>query len=167
VIAAAGAPFGLRLAGYHALNSLRIEKAYRHWGHDISDEDTPLEAGLAFAVAWEKPGGFVGREALLEQRANGVRRRLAAFALERSDRLLYHNEPIWRNGVLVGKISSGMFGHTLGAPLGLGYVANGGETVSADWVASGHYEIEVAAERVPARVSLRPLYDPASERVKC
>jgi len=167
VIVKAGASFGLRLAGYHALNSLRIEKAYRHWGHDISDEDTPLEAGLAFAVAWEKPGGFLGREALLEQRARGVRRRLAAFALERADRLLYHNEPIWRNGELVGKISSGMFGHTLRAPLGLGYVAGGGESVSDDWILSGHYEIEVAAERVPARVSLRPFYDPGSERVKC
>jgi glycine cleavage system T protein len=167
VIVEAGARFGLRLAGYHALNSLRIEKAYRHWGHDISDEDTPIEAGLAFAVAWEKPGGFIGREALLAQRAGGVRRRLAAFALEHADRLLYHNEPIWRNGELVGKISSGMFGHTLNAPLGLGYVANGGEPVSDAWVASGRYEIEVAAERVPARVSLRPFYDPASERVKC
>jgi 4-methylaminobutanoate oxidase (formaldehyde-forming) len=167
VIVAAGAPHGLRLAGYHALNSLRIEKAYRHWGHDISDEDTPLEAGLGFAVGWEKAGGFLGREALLKQRASGVRRRLAAFALGRADRLLYHNEPIWRNGELVGKISSGMFGHTMGAALGLGYVENGGEILSDDWVASGHYEIEIAAERVPARVSLRPFYDPASERVKC
>ena len=167
VIVAAGAPHGLRLAGYHALNSLRIEKAYRHWGHDISDEDTPLEAGLGFAVGWEKAGGFLGREALLRQRAGGVRRRLAAFALGRADRLLYHNEPIWRNGELVGKISSGMFGHTVGASLGLGYVENGGEILSDEWVASGHYEIEVAAERVPARVSLRPFYDPAGERVKC
>ena len=167
VVVAAGAPFGLRLAGYHALNSLRMEKAYRHWGHDISDEDTPLEAGLAFAVAWDKPGGFVGREALLEQRAAGVRRRLVALALAQSDRLLYHNEPIWRDGELVGKISSGMFGHTAGAPLGLGYVAAGGEPLSDAWIAAGHYEIEVAAERVPARISLKPFYDPASERVKC
>jgi glycine cleavage system T protein len=167
VVVAAGAAFGLRLAGYHALNSLRIEKAYRHWGHDISDEDTPLEAGLGFAVAWDKPGGFLGREALLTQRAQGVRRRLAAFALERADRLLYHNEPIWRDGELVGKVSSGMFGHTVGAALGLGYVANRGEPVTDDWIASGHYEIEVAAERVPARVSLRSFYDPASRRVKC
>ena len=166
VIVAAGAPFGLRLAGYHALNSLRIEKAYRHWGHDISDEDTPLEAGLAFAIAWEKPGGFLGREALLEQRARGIGRRLAAFALQSSDRLLYHNEPVWRDGKLVGKISSGMFGHTLARPLGLGYVANGGQPVSADWIASGHYEIEVAAERVPARVSLRPFYDPENLRLR-
>ncbi|HXW73644.1 MAG TPA: FAD-dependent oxidoreductase [Steroidobacteraceae bacterium] len=164
-IVAAGGPFGLRLAGYHAMNSLRMEKAYRHWGHDISDEDTPLEAGLAFAIAWDKPGGFVGREALVRQREMGVRRRLVAIALERTERLLYHNEPIWRNGALVGRISSGMFGHTLGTSLGLGYVSNGGGPVSSEWIAAGEYEVEVAAERVPARVSLRAVYDPARERV--
>jgi glycine cleavage system T protein len=166
LIVSAGAPFGLRLAGYHALNSLRMEKAYRHWGHDLCDEDTPLEAGLQFALAWNKPGGFVGLEPLARQREAGVRRRLVAVALERTDRLLYHNEPIWRNGELVGKISSGMFGHTLGAALGLGYLANGGAPVSAEWIETGHYEVEVAAERVPARVSLKPFYDPAGERVK-
>jgi 4-methylaminobutanoate oxidase (formaldehyde-forming) len=167
VIVGAGRSVGLRLAGYHALNSLRMEKAYRHWGHDICEEDTPLEAGLQFAIAWNKPGGFVGLEALNEQREAGLRRRLVAIALERADRLLYHNEPIWRNGELVGRISSGMFGHTVGAALGLGYVANGGAPVSAEWIAAGQYEVEVAAERVPARVSSRPFYDPASERVKC
>jgi heterotetrameric sarcosine oxidase gamma subunit len=163
---AAGQDFDLRLAGYHAMNSLRMEKAYRHWGHDISDEDTPLEAGLQFAVAWNKPGGFVGREALERQRAAGVRRRLVAVALERIDRLLYHNEPIWRDGRLVGRICSGMFGHTVGAPLGIGYLADGGGTVSPEWIAAGRYEVEVADERVAARVSLRPFYDPSSERVK-
>ena len=167
VIVGAGEAFGLRLAGYHALNSLRMEKAYRHWGHDLSDEDSPLEAGLQFAVAWEKPGGFVGREALLRQRTAGVRRRLVALALERSDRLLYHNEPIWRDGVLVGRISSGMFAHTLGVPLGLGYLAAGERPLDAGWISGGHYEVEVAGERIPAQVSLRPFYDPAGERVKC
>jgi glycine cleavage system aminomethyltransferase T/glycine/D-amino acid oxidase-like deaminating enzyme len=166
MIVAAGAAFGLRLAGYHALNSLRIEKAYRHWGHDIGDEDTPLEAGLGFAVAWNKPAGFLGREALTRQRAAGVRRTLVAVALERTDCLLYHNEPIWRDGELVGRLSSGMFGHTIAAPLGLGYLANGGAPVSAEWIAAGRYEVEVAAERCPARVSLRPFYDPSSERIK-
>jgi 4-methylaminobutanoate oxidase (formaldehyde-forming) len=167
VIVSAGGPFGLRLAGYHAMNSLRMEKAYRHWGHDICDEDTPLEAGLQFAIAWDKGGGFVGREALLRQRESGVRRRLVALALEGAERLLYHNEPIWRNGVLVGRITSGMFGHSVGAPLGLGYVADGGAPIGPEWIAGGRYEVEVAAERVPARVSLRPFYDPAGERVKC
>jgi glycine cleavage system T protein len=172
VIVSAGGDFGLTLAGYHAMNSLRMEKAYRHWGHDIGDEDTPLEAGLQFALAWKKPGGFIGREALLEQRERGVRRALVALALERSDRLLYHNEPIWRDGALVGRITSGMFGHTVGTALGLGYVSNGdasargGAPLDAAWIAKGAYEVEVAAERVPARVSLRPFYDPSSERVK-
>ena len=165
-IVAAGRPFGLRLAGYHALNSLRMEKAYRHWGHDISDEDTPLEAGLQFAIAWNKPGGFVGLEALAQQRAEGLHRRLVAIALERTDRMLYHNEPIWRNGELVGRISSAMYGHSVDAPLGLGYLASGSAAVDAQWIAAGRYEVEVADERVPARVSLRPFYDPASERVK-
>ncbi|GAC1456426.1 MAG: FAD-dependent oxidoreductase [Steroidobacteraceae bacterium] len=166
-IVSAGEPFGLRLAGYHALNSLRMEKAYRHWGHDIGEQDTPLEAGLQFAIAWNKPGGFVGLTALSKQRAAGVARRLVAVALDAADYLLYHNEPIWRNGELVGRISSGMFGHTLGTAVGLGYVAHGGAPVSAEWIGAGQYEVEVAAERVPARVSLQPFYDPASERVKC
>jgi glycine cleavage system T protein len=165
-IISAGEPFRLRLAGYHALNSLRMEKAYRHWGHDLSDEDTPLEAGLGFAIAWDKPGGFVGREALLKQRARGVGRRLVGLALEDPQRLLYHNEPIWRDGILVGRVSSGMFGHTLGTALGLGYIASAQATVDAQWIAAGHYQIEIAAERVPARVSLRAFYDPTSERVK-
>jgi 4-methylaminobutanoate oxidase (formaldehyde-forming) len=167
VIVAGGQAFGLQLAGYHALNSLRIEKAYRHWGHDISDEDTPLEAGLQFSVAWDKPGGFVGREALLEQRAAGVRRRLVALALERPDRLLYHNEPIWRDGQLVGRVCSGMFAHTIGAALGLGYIARDDGPADAAWIAAGRYQVEVAGERLAARVSLRPFYDPAGERVKC
>ena len=165
-IVRAGEPFGLQLAGYHALNSLRMEKAYRHWGHDIGDEDTPLEAGLGFAVAWNKPVEFVGREALRRQREAGVERRLVALALEETDRLLYHNEPIWRDGELVGRITSGMFGHTVGAALGLGYVANRGAPVSDDWIAAGHYEVEIAAERVAARVSQRAFYDPAGERVR-
>lgn len=165
-IVAAGGQFGLTHAGYHAMNSLRIEKAYRHWGHDIGDEDTPLEAGLAFTVDWSKPGGFIGREALSRQKEAGVRRRLVQFMLERPDRLLYHDEPIWRDGTLVGRITSGMFGHTLGRPLGMGYVANAGEIVTSEWVNGGHYEIEIATERVPATASLKPFYDPSSQRVK-
>jgi len=166
-IVRAGEPFGLQLAGYHALNSLRMEKAYRHWGHDIGDEDTPLEAGLGFAVAWNKPVDFVGREALRRLREAGVRRRLVALALEETDRLLYHNEPVWRDGELVGRITSGMFGHTVGRALGLGFIANRDGVASAEWIKSGRYEVEVALQRVPARISLRPFYDPAGERVRC
>lgn len=165
-IVAEGESVGLRLAGYHAMNSLRMEKAYRSWGHDITDADTPLEAGLGFAVAWDKPGGFIGREALLRQRDAGVPRRLVHLALGEPDRLLYQNEPIWRDGELVGWTTSGMFGHTLGRALALGYVENHGAVVDAEFVASGGYEVEIAGESVAAEVGLRPFYDPESKRVK-
>jgi len=165
-IVAEGEGVGLRLAGYHAMNSLRLEKAYRSWGHDITDADTPLEAGLGFAVAWDKPGGFIGREALLRQREAGVRRRLVQLALADAERLLYGNEPIWRGGSLIGRTTSGMFGHTLGRAVALGYVENHGAVVDAGFVRGGRYEVEVAGERVAAEVTLRPLYDPSGERVR-
>ncbi|NRA01405.1 MAG: GcvT family protein [Myxococcales bacterium] len=160
-----GPAFGLVHAGYHALNSLRIEKGYRHWGHDICTDDTPLEAGLGFAVAFDKPGGFLGREALLARRGRPPERRLVQFALEDPEPLLYHDEPIWRDGELVGHTTSGMFGHTLGRSIALGYL-NSASGVSADWVRAGRYEIEVACERFSAKPSLRPLYDPHGERVR-
>ena len=161
-----GEGLGLRLAGYHALNSLRMEKSYRHWGHDISDEDSPVQSGLGFAVAWAKPGGFIGREALLAQKAQGVQRRLVQFALHDPLPLLYHNEPVWRDGVIAGRITSGMFGHTLGRSLGMGYVAREDGVADAPWVAAGSYEIEVAGERYAADASLAPWYDPSSARIK-
>jgi 4-methylaminobutanoate oxidase (formaldehyde-forming) len=165
-LVSAGGRYGLVHAGYHALNSLRIEKAYRHWGHDITDEDTPLEAGLGFAVKWDKPGGFIGREALLEQRQSGCRKRLVQFKLKSPEPLLYHNEPIWQQDSLVGFIRSGMYAHTLGAAVGLGYVtAPNGAAVEA--IGPDAYEIEVAGARYPATASLRPLYDPKNERIKC
>jgi glycine cleavage system T protein len=161
----AGPSHGLVHAGYHALNSLRIEKAYRHWGHDITDEDTPLEAGLGFAVKWDKPGGFIGREALLRQRQSGCLKRLVQFRLKSPEPLLYHNEPIWQGSSIVGCIRSGMYGHTLGAAVGLGYVADPQGGLVAG-IGPDDYEIEVAGVRHPATASLRPLYDPKSERIK-
>ena len=166
-IVGAGAALDLRHAGYHAMDSLRMEKAYRHWGHDITDEDTPIEAGLGFAVAWDKTGGFIGREALLRQRQTGPNKRLVQFRLEDREKLLYHNEPIWRDGVIVGYIRSGAYGHTLGAAIGLGYVHDpDGGAVDADFVKGGAYMIEVAYEQVAATASLRPLYDPKSLRIR-
>lgn len=161
-----GVAFDLRLAGYHAMNSLRMEKGYRHWGHDITDEDTPLESGLGFAVAWSKPEGFIGRDALLRQRDMGPRRRMVHVALNDPAVLIYHNEPIWRDGRLVGRITSGMFGHTIGTCLGLGYVTNPDGTVDAAFLESGNFEVEVAGVHVPARASLRAFYDPSHSRVK-
>lgn len=164
VIMEAGPEFGLMPAGLHALNSLRIEKAYRHWGHDITESETPIEAGLGFAVKTDKPS-FIGRDAILRQKENGVKARLVQFALSDTEAMLYHNEPVYRDGTIVGNIESGMFGHTLGAAIGLGYV-NNEEGVDADFVKSGSYEIEVAGQRIPATASLRPMYDPKSERIK-
>ncbi len=162
----AGAEFGLRHCGYHTLNSLRIEKAYREWAHDIGPHDTPLEAGLAFTCAWDKPGGFVGRDALLAQREAGpLKRRLVQFVLEDSRPLLYHNEPIYRDGALMSYTTSAMYGHTLGAAVAMGYVVNP-DGVSDDYVNAGRYEIEIGNERHAARASLAPLYDPKNARIR-
>ncbi len=155
----AGQAHGLRPAGYYALNSLRLEKAYRSWGHDISAGDTPLEAGLGFAVAWDKSGGFRGREALLAQRQAGVRRRLLHLALEDETSLLLHDEPVYRDGILVGRVASAAYGHTLGRSVALGYVNAPEAGAPRAWYESGSYEIEVANRRLPARASLRPRYD--------
>jgi 4-methylaminobutanoate oxidase (formaldehyde-forming) len=162
-IVAAGAAFGLKHAGYHALNSLRMEKAYRHWGHDITDEDTPLEAGLGFAVKMNKPGGFIGREALLAQKESGFRKRLLQFRLQDPAPMLYHNEPVWAGEKIVGFIRSGMYAHTLGAAVGLAYVDL---EPGADPLALS-YEIEVAGVRYAAEASLRPMYDPENKRIRC
>jgi glycine cleavage system T protein len=160
-IAAAGARHGLVHAGYHALNSLRIEKAYRHFGHDITDEDTPWEAGLGFAVKLDKAGGFIGREALVRQREAGIPKRLVQFQLRSPEPLLYHNEPIWRGDAIVGFVRSGMYAHTLGAAVGLGYVMDAVGGIEPD-----AYEIEVAGVRQAALASLRPLYDPKNDRIR-
>ena len=165
-IVSAGDPFGLVHAGYHALNSLRMEKGYRHWSHDITDEDTPLEAGLGFAVKFDKVGGFIGRDALLAQKKQGISKRLLQFKLQVPEPLLYHNEPIWQDGALVGHISSGAYGHSLGGCIGLGYVqVEPGQ--SAAEILAGTYAIEVAGERIAADASLRPMYDPDNERIRC
>jgi len=167
-----GSDFDLQLAGMHALNSLRLEKAFRHWGHDISDEDTPLEAGLGFAVNFDKPGGFIGKEALLIQKEglsktknNFLQKRLLQFVLEDPEPLLYHNEPIWCNGRIVGDLTSGMFGHTIGASLGMGYVTNE-DGVSKEFIDASNFEIEIAGQRYPAIASLRAFYDPEGKRIR-
>ena len=148
------------------MNSLRIEKAYRHWGHDIADEDLPLEAGLGFAVAMDKPGGFIGREALLRQKERGLTRRLAQFVMEDVEPLLYHNEPILRGDKIVGRITSGMFGHTIGRAIGLGYVENGGEVVTPEFIQSNQFEIEVAGARFASKGFAEAAVRPENLRVK-
>ena len=162
----AGGAVGLVHAGYHALNSLRLEKAYRHWSHDITDEDSPLEAGLGFVVKFDKPGGFIGREALLAQQEQGIARHLVQLKLNDPEPLIYHNEPIWRGGEIVGHITSAAFGHTLGGAVGLGYVS-AEPGAPADAVLGATYAVEVACERYAAEVSLRPLYDPDNVKIRC
>ena len=160
----AGAPHGLTLAGLHALDSCRIEKAYRHWGHDIGDEDSPLEAGLMFAVKLDK-GDFIGRDALLRQRDAGIKRRLVQFLLTDPEPILHHDEPIWVGNTMLGRTTSGAYGHALGGAIGLGYVSDKLGPI-ADVVASGGFEIEVAGRRIGAKASLVPLYDPKSARIR-
>jgi glycine cleavage system aminomethyltransferase T len=162
----AGADVGLRHAGFQALNTLRLEKAYRDYGYDIDNTDTPLEVGLGFAVDLAKPGGFVGREAFLRQKEEGIlQRRLVQFLLEDPEPLLYGSEPIYRDGERVGYLGSGGYGHTLGGAVGLGHIENA-QGVTSEFVESGRCEIQVAGVLYPARASLRPLYDPKGERVR-
>jgi 4-methylaminobutanoate oxidase (formaldehyde-forming) len=162
----AGTDLGYRNVGLGAMNSLRLEKAYRDYGLDIDNTDTPLDVGLGFAVAWDKPGGFIGREALLGRRHAGPpRRRLVQFLLEDPEPLLHGGEPILRDGRWLGHIRAGAYGHTLGGAVGLGMVEDeAGIPVEA--IQGGRFEIDIAGSRYPARASLRPLYDPDRLRIK-
>ena len=166
---AAGSEFGLTPAGMHTMNNCRTEKAYRHWGHDISDEETHIEAGLGFAVAWDKPDGFIGKEALEKQRTRAKQpKRLVCLALEDNSvnaPMIYHEEPIYRNGVIVGSSTSGAWGHRVNLSLGLGYVKNEA-SVGKDWIDSGTWEVELAWKRYPAKVQLQCFYDPKGSRIK-
>ncbi len=163
----AGTDLGYRNVGLGAMNSLRLEKAYRDYGLDIDNTDTPLDVGLGFAVAWDKPGGFIGRDALLAQRHAGPpRRRLAQFLLADPEPLLHGGEPILRDGRRFGHIRAGAYGHTLGGAVGLGMVeAESG--IPAEVIEGETFEIDIAGSRHPARASLRPLYDPDRRRIKC
>lgn len=164
----AGRGPGLEDGGVFAVNAMRMEKGYRHWGHDIGEEDTPFNAGLGFAVAMDKPGGFIGRDALVAQRAAGpVARRLVQVRLTDTDHppLLLHHEPILHDGQIVGSIMSGAYGHRIGASLGMGYVTRPGG-VTADWLRGGGFEVEVALKRYPAELQLGAWYDPKGDRIR-
>ncbi|MDA0230743.1 MAG: FAD-dependent oxidoreductase [Proteobacteria bacterium] len=166
VVMAAGAGFDLQPAGYHALEHLRSERAYREYELDLTPEDTPLEAGLGFTVKLDKPGGFIGRDALLRQKAAGpLTKRLVMFKLRDPQPVLFHEELIRRDGEIVGYISSGAYGFTLGASVGMGYVRHP-EGITKELIASGDWEIEIAGERHPADASLRAFFDPTGERAK-
>jgi 4-methylaminobutanoate oxidase (formaldehyde-forming) len=159
----AGQDLDLKLCGMHMMDSLRIEKAFRHFGHDISGEDHVLEAGLGFAVKTAKEN-FVGRDAVLKKKEEGLASRLVQFKLKDPEPMLYHNEPLIRDGKIVSYVTSANYGHTLGGAIGMGYIPSKGEK-PADMLESS-FEIEIAGERFEAEASMKPMYDPKSERVK-
>lgn len=163
----AGDRFGLLPGGFFAINSLRMEKAYRHWSHDIGEEDTPYEGGVGFAVSLDKPGGFIGREALVRQKEAGpLKKRLVQFKLTDPDApFLYHNEPIWAGDRIIGSITSGAYGHRLKASLGMGYVESA-EGVDQQFLDSHKLEVEIAWKRYPVQAQLKPWYDPGGSRLK-
>ena len=155
--------FGLTMAGYHAMDSLRQEKGFRHWGHDIGIEDTPFEAGLGFAIDWN--ADFIGRNVLEPQRGKPLNRRLVQFLLTDPNARMYHDEPIFRDGVSVGYTTSASYGHAMGAAVGMGYVSEP-DGVTKDWIDSGNWSIEIASECVAARAQLAGFYDPKGDRMK-
>jgi 4-methylaminobutanoate oxidase (formaldehyde-forming) len=160
----AGKPFGLRHAGLKALASLRMEKGYRDYGHDIDNTDNAFETGLGFAVDLNKPD-FIGREAALKQKAAPLRRRLAQVLVKDSAPLLFHAEVVLRDGKPVGYVRAGSYGHTLGGAVGLAMI-EAGEPLTPAWLGAGRWEVDIAGKRYPAEVSLKPLYDPEMKRIK-
>jgi 4-methylaminobutanoate oxidase (formaldehyde-forming) len=163
---AAGRAHGLKLAGFHALNACRTEKGFRHWGHDIGIEDLPASAGLAFTCAYDKPGGFIGRDAALAHKVEGTPlKRLLQFRLADPAELLVHEEPIFADGRAVGVITSGMYGHRVEASLGMGYVKLD-QPMTADLIRATRFEIGIGDRRVAAQAQLGGWYDPRNERCK-
>jgi glycine cleavage system T protein len=159
----AGQDVGLKLCGLHALDSCRIEKAFRHYGHDITDEDHVLEAGLGFAVKTGK-GEFLGRDAVLRRKEEGLQRRMVQFRLTEPDAMVFHNEAVVRDGKIVSHVTSGNYGHALGGGIAMGYVPSAGETAAE--ILSSKYEIEIGGHRVLAEASMKPMYDPGHARMK-
>jgi len=162
---AAGAGFGIADAGYRAIDSLRLEKGYRAWGADIGPDYNPIEAGLGWAVKLKSGQEFIGRDALTKARQAPLTRRLACFTVDDPDVVLLGRETIYRDGERAGWLSSAGWGYTVGASIGYGYVRHAGG-VDDDFLDRGAYELEVATERVPCKLHMRPLYDPDMSRIK-
>jgi 4-methylaminobutanoate oxidase (formaldehyde-forming) len=166
-IVEAGQHFGLRHAGLKALASLRMEKGYRDYGHDIDNTDSVLEAGLGFAVDLKKPGGFVGREAVLAKKAAGpLTRRILQILVKDPEPMMFHAEVVHRNGKVVGYVRAASYGHTVGGAVGLAMI-EAGEPVNQKYIDEGKWEVEIAGKIYPAAASMKPLYDPVNEKVKC
>jgi len=165
-VVAAGPKYGLRHAGLKALASLRMEKGYRDYGHDIDNTDNAFETGLGFAVDLKKPGKFIGFDKALEQKAQApYHRRLAQVLVKDPGPMLWHAEVVRRNGKAIGYVRAGSYGHTLGGAVGL-FMIEASEPINADFLASGNWDIEIAGKYYPAEVSLKPMYDPDNKKIK-
>jgi 4-methylaminobutanoate oxidase (formaldehyde-forming) len=165
-LVAAGESVGLVHAGLKVLASCRMEKGYRDYGHDIDNTDTVLEAGLGFAVDLKKEGGFLGKDAIVAQKAAGpLKKRLLQFLVKDPEPMMFHAEPVRRNGKVVGYIRAASYGHTLGGAVGLGMVSSD-DPIDPKWIEAGTWEIEIAGKLYPAVASLKPLFDPTNEKVK-
>ena len=165
VLMEAGKNSGIANAGYRAIESLRLEKSYRAWGADITADTTPFEAGLGWAVKLKSGTDFIGREALLSKQKQQLKKRLACFTINDPDVVLLGRETIYRNGEVVGWLTSGGWGYTVNKNIGYGYVRNP-EGVDSEYFISGTYELEVATVRHSCKLQLGPLYDPKMERVR-
>jgi len=164
-LASAGADLGFCPVGLAAMSSLRLEKGYRDLGVDIDNTDNPIEAGLGFTIAWDKPGGFVGRDALLEFKAQGTpRNRVVSLFVDDEDADLFGNEPVMIDGKWVGYVRAAAYGHTLGGPVGLAQVANEGG-VTGDWLREQSFTVHTPHGDRPARLQMAPFYDPARTRI--
>ncbi|MCW8845451.1 MAG: aminomethyltransferase family protein, partial [Gammaproteobacteria bacterium] len=164
-IVEAGKKFGLKHAGLKALASLRLEKAYRDYGHDIDNMDDPYSTGLGFAVRLDKESDFIGKQACIERKAHQVfTERLVQIFLKDPEPLMFHQEIVVRNGVAVGNVRAASYGHTLGGAVGLAMIT--GDPVDAAYLEEGAWEVEIAGKRYPAEVSLKPMYDPGMSRIK-
>jgi len=162
----AGEKFGLRHAGLKALASLRMEKGYRDYGHDIDNTDSVLEAGLGFAVDLAKPGGFIGRDAVLAKKAQGpLTRRLLQVLVLDPEPLMFHAEPVARDGKPMGYVRAASYGHTLGGAVGLAMI-DAGEPIDQAWCEAGRWEIDIAGRRYPARASVKPMYDAEMKKIR-
>ncbi|HTW21212.1 MAG TPA: aminomethyltransferase family protein, partial [Mycobacteriales bacterium] len=161
----AGADLGFRPVGLAAMNSLRLEKGYRDMGVDIDNTDNPIGAGLGFTVAWDKPDGFIGRDALLAAKQAGPPQdRVVSLIVDDADVDLFGNEPLLHNGKWVGYVRAAAFGHTLGGPVGLAQVHHDGG-VTGDWLAEGGFTLHTPSGSLPARLQIPPLYDPKRLRI--
>ena len=162
-----GESHGLRLAGMHTLDSCRMEKKFVHYGHDVADQDTPLECGMGFVCAFDKEIAFTGRDAILKQKESGsfMHKRLVQFLLQDAEAMLYSHEPILRDGVIVGHLTSGNYGHTLGGSVGLGYIEVE-DQINKEYLESGSFAIDVGGDHIPAKASLSAMYDPKAERMR-